>query len=93
MCFFALAIFSAAASFAAPKPLRIKVEAQPAHPVNGAACLFKVTTSVKLEELRGKWLGHDNVLHGIEEAVSIGFGNDSGALTVTLPDGTTETLT
>ncbi len=44
---------------ASPKPPHIKIESQPVHPVNGSACLFKVTTSVKLGELHGKWLDHE----------------------------------
>lgn len=33
--------------------------AQPLHPVNGAACLFKVTGNAKLTELHGTWLDHE----------------------------------
>ena len=54
LCVFLLSV----ASVAAPKPVRLKIEARPPHPVNGAACLFKVTASAKLTELHGKWLDH-----------------------------------
>jgi murein DD-endopeptidase MepM/ murein hydrolase activator NlpD len=47
------------AAMASPKPIRLKVEARPAHPINGAVCLFKVTASGRLAELRGKWLDHE----------------------------------
>jgi len=47
------------AAMASPKPIRLKVEARPAHPINGAACIFKVTASGRLTELRGKWLDHE----------------------------------
>jgi murein DD-endopeptidase MepM/ murein hydrolase activator NlpD len=55
---FVLAVLSAAA-IASPKPVRLKVESQPAHPVNGAACIFRVTASAKLSQLHGKWLDHE----------------------------------
>ncbi len=42
-------------ALASPKVPHLKVEAQPSHPVNGAACIFKVTSSAKLKELHGKW--------------------------------------
>lgn len=54
LCVFLLSV----ASVAGPKPVRLKIEARPPHPVNGAACLFKVTASAKLLELHGKWLDH-----------------------------------
>jgi murein DD-endopeptidase MepM/ murein hydrolase activator NlpD len=56
--FLLLPVLSAAA-FASPKPIRLKVEVRPPHPVNGAACLFKVSVSAKLTELHGKWLDHE----------------------------------
>jgi murein DD-endopeptidase MepM/ murein hydrolase activator NlpD len=55
---FVVFVFSVAA-LAAPKPVRLKIEARPPHPINGAACLFKVTASAKLTELHGKWLDHE----------------------------------
>ena len=64
--FFALATLSVAA-VASPKGPRLKVEALPTHPVNGAACLFKVTASAKLTELHGKWLEHDVEFDSIDK--------------------------
>lgn len=46
-------------ALAGPKVPHLRVEAQPAHPVNGAACLFKVTATAKLAELHGKWMDHE----------------------------------
>jgi murein DD-endopeptidase MepM/ murein hydrolase activator NlpD len=37
----------------------IKVEWQPVKPLTGAACLLKVTSPAKLQELHGKWLDHE----------------------------------
>jgi murein DD-endopeptidase MepM/ murein hydrolase activator NlpD len=54
----ALVLLSISA-LALPKSPRLRVEAQPPHPVNGAACLFKITATSKLEELHGKWLDHE----------------------------------
>ena len=48
-----------ACACASAKPVRLKVESQPAHPINGAACLFKITASARLTALHGKWLGHE----------------------------------
>lgn len=56
--FLALVLLSSSA-IALPRPPRLKVEAQPTHPINGAACLFKVTATPKLTELHGKWLDHE----------------------------------
>ena len=53
-----LVLLSVSAS-ASPKLPRIKAEAQPTHPINGAACIFKATATAKLMELHGKWLDHD----------------------------------
>jgi murein DD-endopeptidase MepM/ murein hydrolase activator NlpD len=55
---FLLAVLSVAA-VASPKLIRLKVEARPAHPINGSACLFRVAASAKLAELHGKWLDHE----------------------------------
>ena len=46
-------------TFASPKPIHLKLESQPPHPVNGAACIFKVTATGRLSALHGKWLDHD----------------------------------
>jgi len=48
-----------AGAVAIPKPLHLKVESQPPHPVNGDACLFKITATAKLKEIHGKWLDHE----------------------------------
>jgi hypothetical protein len=55
---FVFAVLSAVA-LAAPRPVHLKFETRPAHPINGAACLFKVSASAKLTELHGKWLDHE----------------------------------
>jgi murein DD-endopeptidase MepM/ murein hydrolase activator NlpD len=56
--FLALAFLSVSA-IASPKLLHLKIEAQPPHPVNGAACLFRVTATTKLKDIQGKWLDHE----------------------------------
>jgi murein DD-endopeptidase MepM/ murein hydrolase activator NlpD len=43
---------------AGPKPLRFRVAAEPEHPVNGAACIFRVSVATQLSELHGTWLDH-----------------------------------
>ena len=55
---FILAVLSAVV-VAAPRPVHLKVVSSPPHPINGAACIFRVTASAKLTELHGKWLDHE----------------------------------
>lgn len=63
----ALVLLSASA-IASPKLPRIKVEAQPPHPINGAACIFKATATAKLTELHGKWLDHEVEFESLDQA-------------------------
>jgi len=89
---FILAILSVAA-LGGSKPIRLKVEVRPAHPINGAACLFTVTSTAKLTELRGKWLDHDVEFETLDKGrtwitiAGTGFSTTKGQYPLVL-DGT-----
>ena len=83
-------LLPSAAAWAGPKAARLKVEAQPQHPVNGAACLFKVTSTTKLAELRGKWLDHEVEFESLDKGrtwvtiAGTGFATKKGQYSLTL---------
>ena len=68
-------LFLTASAIAAPKPLHLKLESQPPHPVNGAACIFKVTATGRLTELHGKWLDHDVEFTSLDKSPTNGKTN------------------
>ena len=93
-CFILAILISAAC--AVPKSIHFKIESRPAHPINGSACLFKVTASARLAELRGKWLEHDVEFESLDKGrtwitiAGTGFATKKGQYPLAL-EGTSAT--
>ena len=88
--FLLILLLPSVAAWAGPKAPRLKVEAQPPHPVNGAACLFKVTSTTRLAELHGKWLDHEVEFESLDKGrtwvtiAGTGFATKKGQYSLTL---------